>query len=129
MEFSFVGIQRCRKGAIGPNRTFGGSSRESDSSDHPPRSRPLHRPPHRWLRHPGGLRLTGYALNHPASAGSLLAEWTSMARSERLTSTRDALLASSRGQRFDLALGPSAIGHQIRGLETLFGVKLFIRGA
>jgi hypothetical protein len=65
----------------------------------------------------------------PASAGSLLAEWTSMARSERSTSTRDTLLASSRRQRFDLALGPSAIGHQIRGLETLFGVKLFIRGA
>jgi hypothetical protein len=49
-----------------------------------------------------------------------------MARSERLTSTRDTLLASSRRQRFDLALGPPAIGHQIRGLETLFGVKLFI---
>jgi hypothetical protein len=60
MEFSFVGIQRCRKGAIGPKRTFGGSSRESDSSDHPPRSRPLHRPPRRWLKHSGGLRLVDY---------------------------------------------------------------------
>jgi LysR family transcriptional regulator, glycine cleavage system transcriptional activator len=28
----------------------------------------------------------------------------------------------------DLALSPSAISHQIRGLETLFGVKLFQRG-
>src|SRR5207244_5458950 len=27
------------------------------------------------------------------------------------------------------ALSPSAFGHQIRGLETLFGVKLFVRGA
>jgi hypothetical protein len=29
MEFSFVGIQRCLEEAIGPNHTFGGSSRES----------------------------------------------------------------------------------------------------
>src|SRR3982074_3488487 len=29
----------------------------------------------------------------------------------------------------DLALSPSAISHQIRGLEALFGVKLFVRGA
>src|SRR5256886_7255596 len=29
----------------------------------------------------------------------------------------------------DLALSPSAISHQIRGLETQFGVKLFVRGA
>jgi LysR family glycine cleavage system transcriptional activator len=29
----------------------------------------------------------------------------------------------------DLALSPSAISHQIRGLEAQFGVKLFIRGA
>ena len=29
----------------------------------------------------------------------------------------------------DLALSPSAISHQIRGLEEQFGVKLFVRGA
>lgn len=29
----------------------------------------------------------------------------------------------------DLALSPSAISHQIRGLEVLFGTKLFVRGA
>src|SRR6188472_1181222 len=29
----------------------------------------------------------------------------------------------------DLALSPSAISHQIRGLEQQFGVKLFVRGA
>jgi hypothetical protein len=29
MEFSFVGMQRCREGAIGSNRSFGGSMRES----------------------------------------------------------------------------------------------------
>ena len=29
----------------------------------------------------------------------------------------------------DLALSPSAISHQIRGLEAQFGVKLFVRGA
>ena len=35
IEFSFVGIQERREGVIGSNRTFGGSSRESDSSDYP----------------------------------------------------------------------------------------------
>ena len=29
----------------------------------------------------------------------------------------------------DLALSPSAISHQIRGLEQQFGIKLFVRGA
>ena len=29
----------------------------------------------------------------------------------------------------DLALSPSAISHQIRGLEEQFGIKLFVRGA
>ncbi len=29
----------------------------------------------------------------------------------------------------DLALSPSAISHQIRGLEQAFGIKLFVRGA
>src|SRR5882724_2330040 len=29
----------------------------------------------------------------------------------------------------DLALSPSAVSHQIRGLEAQFGVKLFVRGA
>src|SRR6266404_6780292 len=29
----------------------------------------------------------------------------------------------------DLSLSPSAISHQIRGLEEQFGTKLFVRGA
>src|ERR1700704_5552885 len=48
-----------------------------------------------------------------------------------------ALLAFERAARHlsfrraarDLALSPSAISHQIRGLEAQFGVKLFVRGA
>jgi hypothetical protein len=68
--------------------------------------------------------LTGYAHNHPASAGSLLAEWTSMARSERLTSTRDTLLASSRRQRFDLALG-KALRRQRPAAAQIFASLVF----
>src|SRR5882724_4983614 len=66
--------------------------RKSDSSDHPPRSRPFHRPPRCWLRQPGDWRAT--PTTTLASAGSLLAlEYTSMERSERSTSARDTLLA------------------------------------
>src|SRR5712664_3447349 len=41
---------------------------------------------------------------------------------------RAASQLSFRRAARDLALSPSAISHQIRGLETLFGVKLFQRG-
>src|SRR5258706_9732615 len=42
---------------------------------------------------------------------------------------RAASQLSFRRAARDLALSPSAISHQIRGLESLFGVKLFVRGA
>src|SRR5215213_10326783 len=42
---------------------------------------------------------------------------------------RAASQLSFRHAARDLALSPSAISHQIRGLEAQFGVKLFIRGA
>src|SRR5438045_5494826 len=42
---------------------------------------------------------------------------------------RAASQLSFRRAARDLALSPSAISHQIRGLEALFGVKLFVRGA
>jgi LysR family glycine cleavage system transcriptional activator len=42
---------------------------------------------------------------------------------------RAASQSSFRRAARDLALSPSAISHQIRGLEAQFGVKLFIRGA
>jgi LysR family transcriptional regulator, glycine cleavage system transcriptional activator len=42
---------------------------------------------------------------------------------------RAASQLSFRGAARDLSLSPSAISHQIRGLEEQFGVKLFIRGA
>ena len=42
---------------------------------------------------------------------------------------RAASQLSFRRAAHDLALSPSAVSHQIRGLEQLFGVKLFVRGA
>ncbi|MBR0934078.1 LysR substrate-binding domain-containing protein [Bradyrhizobium jicamae] len=42
---------------------------------------------------------------------------------------RAATLLSFRRAARDLALSPSAISHQIRGLEEQFGTKLFVRGA
>src|SRR3954462_4483278 len=42
---------------------------------------------------------------------------------------RAASQLSFRRAARDLSLSPSAISHQIRGLEAQFGVKLFIRGA
>src|SRR3954449_5257580 len=42
---------------------------------------------------------------------------------------RAATQLSFRRAARDLALSPSAISHQIRGLEEQFGVKLFERGA
>ncbi len=42
---------------------------------------------------------------------------------------RAASQLSFRHAARDLALSPSAISHQIRGLEAQFGVKLFVRGA
>src|SRR4030095_10680422 len=42
---------------------------------------------------------------------------------------RAASQLSFRRAARDLSLIPSAISHQIRGLEEQFGVKLFIRGA
>src|SRR5437899_9555680 len=42
---------------------------------------------------------------------------------------RAASQLSFRRAARDLALSPSAISHQIRGLEAQFGVRLFVRGA
>src|ERR1700726_1709277 len=42
---------------------------------------------------------------------------------------RAATQLSFRRAARDLSLSPSAISHQIRGLEQQFGVKLFVRGA
>jgi LysR family glycine cleavage system transcriptional activator len=42
---------------------------------------------------------------------------------------RAASQLSFRRAARDLSLSPSAISHQIRGLEELFGTKLFVRGA
>src|SRR5689334_24170643 len=42
---------------------------------------------------------------------------------------RAASQLSFRRAARELALSPSAISHQIRGLEEQFGVKLFVRGA
>src|SRR5438093_2144528 len=42
---------------------------------------------------------------------------------------RAASQLSFRRAARDLSLSPSAISHQIRGLEQLFGTKLFVRGA
>src|SRR5713101_3726482 len=42
---------------------------------------------------------------------------------------RAASQLSFRRAARELALSPSAISHQIRGLEQQFGVKLFVRGA
>src|SRR5712671_4261119 len=42
---------------------------------------------------------------------------------------RAASQLSFRRAARDLSLSPSAISHQIRGLELQFGVKLFVRGA
>ena len=42
---------------------------------------------------------------------------------------RAASQLSFRRAARDLSLSPSAISHQIRGLEAQFGVQLFIRGA
>ncbi len=42
---------------------------------------------------------------------------------------RAASQLSFRRAARDLSLSPSAISHQIRGLEQQFGVKLFVRGA
>src|SRR4030081_1295637 len=41
---------------------------------------------------------------------------------------RAATQLSFRRAARDLALSPSAISHQIRGLEQQFGIKLFVRG-
>ena len=41
---------------------------------------------------------------------------------------RAASQLSFRRAARDLSLSPSAISHQIRGLEQRFGIKLFIRG-
>src|SRR6187549_1657400 len=41
---------------------------------------------------------------------------------------RAATQLSFRRAARDLALSPSAISHQIRGLEEQFGIRLFIRG-
>src|ERR1700712_2723764 len=42
---------------------------------------------------------------------------------------RAATQLSFRRAAHDLSLSPSAVSHQIRGLEQQFGIKLFVRGA
>ena len=42
---------------------------------------------------------------------------------------RAATQLSFRRAARDLSLSPSAVSHQIRGLEEQFGIKLFVRGA
>src|SRR3954469_21777112 len=65
---------------------------------------------------------------HPFSAADLpsraIPPLTALLAFERAASQ----LSFRRAAR-DLSFSPSAVSHQIRGLEQQFGVKLFVRGA
>ena len=67
-------------------------------------------------------------ITHPSVAADLplraIPPLTALLAFERAASQLSFRLAAR-----DLALSPSAVSHQIRGLEQLFGVKLFVRGA
>src|SRR5260370_6520632 len=63
-------------------------------------------------------------LDVPGSALRAIPPLTALLAFERAA----AQLSFRRAAR-DLSLSPSAISHQIRGLEAQFGVKLFVRGA
>src|SRR5436305_9814184 len=64
------------------------------------------------------------SLDVPGSALRAIPPLTALLAFERAATQ----LSFRRAAR-DLALSPSAISHQIRGLEQQFGVKLFVRGA
>ena len=64
---------------------------------------------------------------HPLAAGLPLRAIPPLAALQAFE--RAASQLSFRRAARDLALSPSAISHQIRGLEAQFGTKLFVRGA
>ena len=64
---------------------------------------------------------------HPSEASAAAARDSSLPA--LLAFERAAAQLSFRRAARDLSLSPSAISHQIRGLEEQFGVKLFVRGA
>src|SRR5437879_3918055 len=64
------------------------------------------------------------SLDVPGSALRAIPPLTALLAFERAATQ----LSFRRAAR-DLSLSPSAISHQIRGLEAQFGVKLFVRGA
>src|SRR6195952_1634063 len=71
---------------------------------------------------------TIHPFNHPLPApGSALRAIPPL--TALLAFERAATQLSFRRAARDLSLSPSAISHQIRGLEQQFGVKLFVRGA
>src|SRR5882724_932746 len=65
-----------------------------------------------------------HPMDVPGSALRAIPPLTALLAFERAASQ----LSFRRAAR-DLSLSPSAVSHQIRGLEEQFGVKLFIRGA
>src|SRR5882724_3956667 len=65
-----------------------------------------------------------HPMDVPGSALRAIPPLTALLAFERAASQ----LSFRRAAR-DLALSPSAVSHQIRGLEAQFGVKLFVRGA
>src|ERR1700716_3688219 len=65
-----------------------------------------------------------HPLDVPGSALRAIPPLTALLAFERAATQ----LSFRRAAR-DLSLSPSAISHQIRGLEAQFGVKLFVRGA
>src|SRR5204862_1579812 len=75
-----------------------------------------------------GISSLGMSNIHPPQSSDLplraIPPLTALLAFERAASQ----LSFRRAAR-DLALSPSAISHQIRGLEEQFGIKLFVRGA
>src|SRR3954462_15267235 len=67
---------------------------------------------------------TAHPLEAPTSPLRAIPPLTALLAFERAASQ----LSFRRAAR-DLSLSPSAISHQIRGLEEQFGTKLFVRGA
>src|SRR5882724_7638699 len=65
-----------------------------------------------------------HPMDVPGSALRAIPPLTALLAFERAASQ----LSFRRAAR-DLSLSPSAISHQIRGLEAQFGIKLFVRGA
>src|SRR3954467_11095058 len=65
-----------------------------------------------------------HPMNAPGSALRAIPPLTALLAFERAATQ----LSFRRAAR-DLSLSPSAVSHQIRGLEEQFGIKLFVRGA